>query len=92
MSNNALITGGAGFIGSHLSDFLVNRGYNVIAVDDLSLGSENNIKHLLTNNNYEFHKLNVCDYQRMLKILNGKNIQKHIFHGVYVKIWEKIIH
>ncbi len=79
MSNNVLITGGAGFIGSHLSDFLVNRGYNVIAVDDLSLGNENNIRHLMQNNKYIFHKIDVCDYKRMLKILNGKNIDI-VFH------------
>jgi UDP-glucose 4-epimerase len=42
----ALVTGGAGFIGSHLSELLVDDGYEVFALDDLSTGSEVNIFHL----------------------------------------------
>ena len=41
----ALVTGGAGFIGSHLSEALVARGERVIILDDLSTGSVNNIRH-----------------------------------------------
>ena len=42
-----LITGGAGFIGSHLSEFLLNQGYNIIIIDNLSTGRIANIKHIL---------------------------------------------
>ena len=42
-----LVTGGAGFIGSHMVEFLINKGHEVILVDDLSTGKLNNIKHLL---------------------------------------------
>ena len=42
----ALITGGAGFIGSHLAESLIADGYAVTALDDLSTGSEENIAHL----------------------------------------------
>lgn len=41
---NVLVTGGAGFIGSNLSEELVRRGYDVIILDDLSTGKEENIK------------------------------------------------
>ena len=41
-----LITGGAGFIGSHLSEALLNRGDEVFVLDDLSTGSVENIRHL----------------------------------------------
>ena len=43
----ALITGGAGFIGSHLCDFLLGEGYEVICLDNLITGSTDNIAHLL---------------------------------------------
>ena len=42
----ALITGGAGFIGSHLAELLLRDGWEVFALDDLSTGSERNIAHL----------------------------------------------
>ena len=44
----ALITGGAGFIGSHLAEVLLQRGWTVEVLDDLSTGSTNNIAHLKT--------------------------------------------
>ncbi len=50
----ALITGGAGFIGSHLADALLARGDTVIALDNLSTGSHNNIEHLLGRKDFEF--------------------------------------
>jgi UDP-glucose 4-epimerase len=50
----ALITGGAGFIGSHLADTLLSRGYEVIALDNLSTGRHSNIEHLLGRTDFEF--------------------------------------
>jgi len=50
----ALITGGAGFIGSHLCDFLLNKGFKVICVDNLITGSIKNIKHFEKNKNFKF--------------------------------------
>lgn len=48
-----LVTGGTGFIGSHLCEKLVNRGFYVICLDNNSTGNMNNIKHLLDNPNFE---------------------------------------
>jgi UDP-glucose 4-epimerase len=49
-----LITGGAGFIGSHLSDELLRRGHEVYIVDDLSTGSIENVKHLKANSRFHY--------------------------------------
>ncbi len=48
-----LVTGGAGFLGSHLCDRLINEGYDVLCVDNFYTGSKRNIQHLLGNPNFE---------------------------------------
>lgn len=48
-----LITGGAGFIGSHLSERLLNEGHEVIALDNYFTGQKRNVHHLMDNNNFE---------------------------------------
>lgn len=54
-----LVTGGAGFIGSHLCDYLIQKNYKVICVDNLLTGSEKNIKHLENNVNFKFIKADI---------------------------------
>lgn len=51
---NILITGGAGFIGSHLCDALIARGYHVTVIDNLVLGKRENIEHLIGHENFKF--------------------------------------
>ena len=51
-----LVTGGAGFIGSHLCDVLIADGHNVTVVDNLVLGKVENIEHLINNTNFRFFK------------------------------------
>jgi UDP-glucuronate decarboxylase len=50
----ALVTGGAGFVGSHLCDRLLAEGRDVVALDDLSTGSRSNITHLMSNKRFRF--------------------------------------
>lgn len=57
-----LITGGAGFIGSHLSDFFIAKGDSVVVMDNLITGSMKNIEHLLGNKRFKFIKHNVTKY------------------------------
>ena len=57
-----LITGGAGFIGSHLCDFLIGKGYKVIAMDNLITGDLKNIEHLKGNRNFSFIHHDVSDH------------------------------
>lgn len=54
MARKVLIAGGAGFLGSHLSDYYLEKGDNVVAVDNLSTGSKDNIEHLLQNKSFSF--------------------------------------
>jgi len=56
----ALVTGGAGFLGSHLCDGLLAEGYTVAAVDNLLTGSLSNIKHLRNDSRFEFVEKDVC--------------------------------
>ncbi len=57
-----LITGGAGFIGSHLSERLLADGHKVIVIDNLVTGNKTNIDHLLANPNFNFINHNVSEY------------------------------
>jgi UDP-glucuronate decarboxylase len=56
-----LVTGGAGFLGSHLCDRLTKRGFHVACMDNLYTGSEENISHLLGLTNFEFLKQDVVE-------------------------------
>jgi dTDP-glucose 4,6-dehydratase len=59
MKPRALITGGAGFLGSHLSDALLGEGYSVVVVDNLLTGRVSNIEHLRREGNFEFLQLDI---------------------------------
>ena len=61
MRKKILITGGAGFIGSHLCDLFIGKGYDVICMDNLITGKLENIKHLFVRKNFKFVKHNVSE-------------------------------
>jgi nucleoside-diphosphate-sugar epimerase len=56
---HSIVTGGAGFVGSHLCDFLLAQGHKVTCVDNLITGKKENIAHLRANRNFKFKKHNV---------------------------------
>src|SRR5258707_7115457 len=58
----AVVTGGAGFLGSHLSDRLIAEGFRVIAIDNSITGSPDNIAHLAGNQDFKFIRHNVSDF------------------------------
>src|SRR3989338_265775 len=58
----ALVTGGAGFIGSHLCDYLTDKGLKVICMDNLITGNKGNINHLMKNKHFEFVKHDVTEF------------------------------
>ena len=72
-----VITGGAGFIGSHLSKKFVNEGFEVIAVDNLVTGRESNISDILTRKNFKFLKVNVSE-KNFFEILKRESEQKKV--------------
>ena len=55
----AVVAGAAGFIGSHLCDFLINKGYKVIGIDNLVTGRKKNLKHLEKNKKFKFYKADI---------------------------------
>ena len=69
------VTGGAGFIGSHIVKYLVGEGHDVTVVDNLSRGSMSNLEDVQDQIN--FIRINICEYDRLKKILRNMN---GIFH------------
>ena len=57
-----LITGGAGFLGSHLCDLLLGKGHEIVCMDNLITSRVENISHLMGHARFTFVKYNVCDY------------------------------
>ena len=72
-SRNAmfLVTGGAGFIGSNLCEAILNMGYQVRCLDDLSTGKQANVDMFLDNPNYTFIKGDIKDFETCLKACEG---------------------
>lgn len=81
----ALITGGAGFIGSHLAEELLNRGQEVIAFDDLSTGAVDNITHLRSAAAFSFHQGTVLDVSDLTPLVRRSDVVYHLAAAVGVK-------
>ncbi|MDT7540289.1 MAG: UDP-glucose 4-epimerase [Acidobacteriota bacterium] len=82
----ALITGGAGFIGSHLSDALIARGDEVSCIDDLSTGSIENIAHLKESPRYNYQIDTVNNQPLMAELIDGCDVVFHLAAAVGVKL------
>lgn len=81
-----LITGGAGFIGSHLADHLLEEGHEVTIVDNLSTGSMENIVHLKARTAFKYHLDTIFNHQLMSEIIDLADIIFHLAAAVGVKL------
>jgi len=81
-----LITGGAGFIGSHLSEELLKCGHEIIVLDDLSTGRYDNISHLLENKKFEFVEGNILDDTLVDKLAERADAIFHLAAAVGVDL------
>ncbi len=75
---NILVTGGAGFIGSHLCDRLIDEGHQVCVVDNLVLGRRENIAHLFDTPSFQFIEEDILHTDKMRELFNS-----HSFDMVY---------
>jgi len=81
-----LITGGAGFIGSHLSEAYLNRGDEVYVIDDLSTGSLSNIDHLGRNPMFHFVNDTILNREAVLEITGICDVVVHLAAAVGVRL------
>lgn len=80
-----LITGGAGFIGSHLADALLGQHHQVVALDDLSTGSLDNIAHLRSNPSFSFRHNSIFEHELLSRLVSECDIVYHLAAAVGVK-------
>lgn len=78
----ALVTGGAGFIGSHICEELVTRGFQVVSIDDYSAGKKINLSHLKKYKNFTESKCDITDNNKLKNYFKGIDI---VFHNAASK-------
>jgi UDP-glucose 4-epimerase len=81
-----LITGGAGFIGSHLAERLLDRGDHVVLLDNLSTGSVENIRHLKSNERMSYHFDDIENRQLVAELVDDADTVVHLAAAVGVKL------
>jgi UDP-glucose 4-epimerase len=82
----ALITGGAGFIGSHLAELLLERGWPVVVLDDLSTGSIKNVAHLKAHPGFSYVLDSVMNRSLLLELVDQTDVVFHLAAAVGVRL------
>ncbi|MBI3551228.1 MAG: GDP-mannose 4,6-dehydratase [Elusimicrobia bacterium] len=83
---NILITGGAGFIGSHLCEELLRRGHAVHVIDDLSTGSIGNIEHLKSSHDFKYTIASIFDSALLAELVDWSDAVCHLAAAVGVRL------
>ena len=83
---HALVTGGAGFIGSHLSELLLDEGWEVWVLDDLSTGSRDNVAHLLERRDFHFVVDSVLSPSIVNELVHRCDVVYHLAAAVGVRL------
>jgi UDP-glucose 4-epimerase len=86
MKERMLITGGAGFIGSHLSELLVQQGHRLVVIDDLSTGRLENIQHLRSLPGFQFVRETILNAQVLDRLASEADVVIHLAAAVGVKL------
>src|SRR5215831_3250520 len=82
----ALVTGGAGFVGSHLAEKLIKRGYEVTILDDLSTGSIRNINHLKHEPSFHYVIESVMEKAVLAELVDDCDVVFHLAAAVGVRL------
>jgi len=86
MKERILVTGGAGFIGSHLCEYLVAKGHHVVAIDDLSTGKLENIQNIRNSSKLQFVRETILNPQVLDRLTSQADIIIHLAAAVGVKL------
>jgi UDP-glucose 4-epimerase len=84
-SQNILLTGGAGFIGSALIPVLLSKGYHVTAVDHLSTGRNQNLDSFLARKDFEFIQLDLLDVDKLKQVVKNSDLIYHLAANAEVR-------
>ena len=74
-----LLAGGAGFIGSHLADALLEEGNEVVCVDNFFIGTKKNISHLMSRPDFTFYEQDLCNFDGLEAIFKKEKID-YVYH------------
>ena len=83
---HCLVTGGAGFIGSHLTEQLLDSGHKVTVLDDLSTGVQNNLKNVESHPRLHFRNGSITDQMVLAEVMPGTDVIYHLAAAVGVKL------
>lgn len=86
MTQNILVTGGAGFIGGHLCERLLQQGYRVVAIDNLSTGRLENIAHLRALPHFQFVRETITNSQVLDRLTSEADVVIHLAAAVGVQL------
>ena len=85
----AFVTGGAGFIGSHLVDKLIEKGNVVTVYDNMSSGKKQYIERHLNDENFTFVEADLLDFERLKREISGHDVVFHIAANPFVRLGEE---